>query len=163
VAEKISSGQKLQNRKLFRLLREAKTGDLIIISEISRLGRNLIEIMLVLNKLLNKNINIISIKDNYDLNDGIGSKVLAFAFGLSAEIEKKLIQQRTTEALARLKAEGRILGRPVGVKNKVQGAAVCGDFIIKMIKNGKPKTKIAKKLKIGRSTLYKYIKELGLM
>ena len=74
----------------------------------------------VLNECMNRNIQVWTIKENYRLGSDINSKVLAFAFGLSAEIERNLISQRTREALARKKAEGVILGRPKGSKSKVK-------------------------------------------
>ena len=91
-----------------------KKGDVLICSELSRLGRNLLMIMGILNECMNKDIQVWTIKNNYRLGSDINSKVLAFAFGLSAEIERNLISQRTKEALAREKAEGVILGRPIG-------------------------------------------------
>lgn len=94
-----------------------KKGDILICSELSRLGRNLLMIMGVLNECMNRDIQVWTIKDNYRLGSDINSKVLAFAFGLSAEIERNLISQRTKEALARKKAEGVVLGRPKGSKS----------------------------------------------
>ena len=83
-----------------------KKGDILICSELSRLGRNLLMIMGILNECMNRDIQVWTIKDNYRLGSDISSKVLAFAFGLSAEIERNLISQRTKEALARKRAEG---------------------------------------------------------
>ena len=117
VEETISGMTKVENRKLGKLLRKMKKGDVLICSELSRLGRNLLMIMGVLNECMNRNIQVWTIKDNYRLGSDINSKVLAFAFGLSAEIERNLISQRTKEALARKKAEGVVLGRPKGSKS----------------------------------------------
>lgn len=94
-----------------------KKDDILICSELSRLGRNLLMIMGILNECMNRDIQVWTIKDNYRLGSDINSKVLAFAFGLSAEIERNLISQRTKEALARKKAEGIVLGRPPGRKS----------------------------------------------
>jgi len=117
VEETISGMTKVENRKLGKLLKKMKKGDVLICSELSRLGRNLLMIMGVLNECMNRDIQVWTIKDNYRLGSDISSKVLAFAFGLSAEIERNLISQRTREALARKKAEGVVLGRPKGSKS----------------------------------------------
>ena len=117
VEENISGLTRVENRKLGKLLKRMKKADILICSELSRLGRNLLMIMGVLNECMNRDIQVWTIKDNYRLGSDINSKVLAFAFGLSAEIERNLISQRTKEALARKKAEGVVLGRPKGSKS----------------------------------------------
>ena len=116
--EETISGTKLPEKRLLgSLLAGVKKDDLIICSELSRLGRSLFMIMSILNYLMNTGVRVWTIKDNYRLGDNIQSKVLAFAFGLSAEIERDLISQRIKEALARRKSEGAILGRPLGKKS----------------------------------------------
>lgn len=117
IEETISGSKNVEDRKLGKLLNKMKNDDVLICSELSRLGRNLLMIMGVLNECMNRDIQVWTIKDNYRLGSDISSKVLAFAFGLSAEIERNLISQRTKEALARKKAEGVILGRPKGRKS----------------------------------------------
>jgi len=117
IEETISGSKTPDKRLLGSLLEEVKTGDLIICTELSRLGRSLFMIMSILNQLMLNEVRIWTIKDNYRLGDNIQSKVLAFAFSLSAEIERDLISQRTKEALARKRAEGKILGRPCGRKS----------------------------------------------
>lgn len=117
IEETISGAKSLDDRKLGKLLRKMKKEDVLICSELSRLGRNLLMIMGILNECMNRDIQVWTIKDNYRLGSDINSKVLAFAFGLSAEIERNLISQRTKEALARKRAEGVILGRPIGSKS----------------------------------------------
>lgn len=125
IEETISGTVEPKKRELGKLLSFVKKDDLIICSELSRLGRSLFMIMSVLNILMEKGARVWTIKDNYRLGDDIQSKVLAFAFGLSAEIERNLISQRTKEALALRKNEGKKLGRPVGstsLKSKLDGA-----------------------------------------
>lgn len=117
IEETISGSKNVEERKLGKLLKKMKRDDILICSELSRLGRNLLMIMGLLNECMNRDIKVWTIKDNYRLGNDINSKVLAFAFGLSAEIERNLISQRTKEALARKKAEGVILGRPKGSKS----------------------------------------------
>lgn len=103
IEETISGAKQVEERKLGKLLRKMKKEDILICSELSRLGRNLMMIMGILNECMNRDIQLWTIKDNYRLGSDISSKVLAFAFGLSAEIERNLISQRTKEALARKK------------------------------------------------------------
>lgn len=117
IEETISATKKLEERKFGMLLKKMQKGDQLIVTELSRLGRNLMQIMKILHDCMEKDIMVYTIKERYELGNNINSKVLAFAFGLSAEIERNLISQRTKEALARRKAEGVILGRPKGRKS----------------------------------------------
>jgi len=118
IEETASATKKYQERKLGKLLKILKNDDVLIISELSRLGRNLMEVMSILHDCMEQDIKVYAIKEGYELGNNINSKVLAFAFGLSAEIERNLISQRTKEALARLKSEGKTLGRPKGSLSK---------------------------------------------
>lgn len=137
-----------------------KKDDLIICAELSRLVRNLFMIMEILNICMTKECKVWTIKDNYRLGEDIQSKVLAFAFGLSAEIERNLISQRTKEALARKKAEGVILGRPKGRKNAPDRYKLSGKetLITELLKQGVSKRKVAKICKVDRNTLARYMK-----
>lgn len=117
-------------------------------------------IMEILNICMTKECRVWTIKDNYRLGDDIQSKVLAFAFGLSAEIERNLISQRTKEALARKKAEGVILGRPKGKKSSQEKYKLFGKEVLiqELLKNKVSKRQIAKICKVDRNTLDRYIK-----
>lgn len=160
IEETISSTADLNKRKLGKLIRKIKKDDLIIASELSRLGRNLLQVMGMLNKLLDTDARVWTIKDNYKLGDDISSKVLAFAFGLSAEIERKMISQRTKEALAARRAAGKTLGRPLGAKNKQLKLTGKENVIKILLKKGLSKTKIAKQLHVDRDTLREFIKQI---
>ena len=158
IEETISGVQLPEKRLLGSLLDGAKTGDLIICSELSRLGRNLFMIMSILNDFMLNGVKIWTIKDNYRLGDDIQGKILAFAFSLSAEIERNLISQRTKEALARKKAEGYTLGRPPGSKSarlKLSGR----EAEIRALLDAKAsKSDISRRLGVSRPTLISFIK-----
>ena len=138
---------------------EMEKGDILICAELSRLGRNLFMIMGILNQCMRQEIQVWTIKDNYRLGADISSKVLAFAFGLSAEIERNLISQRTKEALARKKAEGVVLGRPKGRKSSHTKLSGKEEVIRNCLLAGFPKSAIARKLRVHRITLGKFISE----
>ena len=161
IEETISGTKSYNKRALGTLLRRVNKDDLIICTELSRLGRNLFMIMEILNVCMTKECRVWTIKDNYRLGEDIQSKVLAFAFGLSAEIERNLISQRTREALARKKAEGVILGRPKGRKTSQEARKLYGkDTLIReLLKNKTSKRKIAKICRVDRNTLDRYIKD----
>lgn len=157
ITETISGTKDFEKRKLGKTLKKLKPGDVLICSEISRLGRNLLQIMTILNICMRKEAQVWTIKDNYRLGADIQSKVLAFAFSLSAEIERNLISQRTKEALARIKASGRKLGREFGSKNKKHALDGKEDEILKLIKKGVPKTQIAKMMGVSSRTIYNFL------
>lgn len=161
IEETISGTKNYNKRQLGNLLKKVHKDDIIICSELSRLGRNLFMIMEILNICMTKECRVWTIKDNYRLGDDIQSKVLAFAFGLSAEIERNLISQRTKEALARKKAEGVVLGSPKGSKNKRHKLSGKGTIINDLINNGISKTQIAKELQISRNLLCSFLKGMA--
>lgn len=159
IEEKISSSKKLRDRKLGNLLNKLKSGDILITTEISRLGRSLLEVMGILQSCLEKDCQIWTLKENFRLGADIQSKVLAFAFGLSAELSKSLLQARVKESLARLKANGKKLGRPIGAKAKALKLSKNKKRINKLIENGHSKNEIAKVFHVSKSTLYHYLQK----
>ena len=163
IEETISGTKDWSVRRLGKLLKKVGSGDLIICSELSRLGRNLFMIMEILNICMMRGCRVWTIKDNYRLGDDIPSKVLAFAFGLSAEIERNLISQRTKEALARKKAEGVTLGRPTGSVNALERLKLYHkkDYIMSMLDSGKSYRRIASDCHVDRKTLMRFLARLG--
>ena len=162
IEETISSRQELSKRKLGLLINQIQKGDVLISSELSRLGRDLLQIMGILNHCMSIGADIWTIKDNYRLDAGIQGKILAFAFGLTAELERNLISQRTKEALAARRASGMILGRPYGRKSSYLKLTGKEDYICKMLQSGCSKTKLAQKLYVNRETLTNFINSQGL-
>jgi len=159
IEETISGTVAPNKRNLGKLISKTKKGDIIICSELSRLGRNMFMIMSILNILMENGVIIYTVKERYKLGEDLTSKVLAFAFSISAEIERSLISQRTKEALRRKKAEGVKLGRPKGKLNSKYKLTGCEEKIISMLNEGYPKNLIGKQLNVSPSTLYLFLKK----
>lgn len=119
IEETISATKHLSERQLAVLLARLRAGDVLIVTEVSRLGRSLLEVMSILHTVMEIEAKVFTTKEGYELGNTINAKVLAFAFSLSAEIERTMISSRTKEALARKKSEGQRLGRPKGSVAKV--------------------------------------------
>ncbi|MBR5609360.1 MAG: master DNA invertase Mpi family serine-type recombinase [Elusimicrobiaceae bacterium] len=159
IEETISGTKSYSKRELGKLLKIIQRDDLIICAELSRLGRNLFMIMEILNICMDKGCKVWTIKDNYRLGEDIQSKVLAFAFGLSAEIERNLISQRTKEALARLKNDGKQLGRRKGCRNYNLNHKCVNhhNYIMQQLKHHASIPNIARIINISKGTLYRYL------
>ena len=153
VVEVISGTKSPDKRKLGKLMENVQDGDLIICTELSRLGRSLIMIMNVLQHFLENYVSVWTIKDGYKLGDDIQSKVLAFAFGLSAEIERKLISERTKQGLQRAKEKGVRIGRVKGKKNSYYKLSKYDTYIKKQLLKGRSKLSLAKELGVTWKTL----------
>lgn len=153
----ISGTKEPEQRALGLLMQSVVPGDVVIISELSRFGRRLFMLFRILEFLLKRDVRVYSVKDGYTLDNSIQSKVLAFAFGMAAEIERDMIAQRTKEALCRRKDAGIKLGRQLGSKNshhKMDGKC---EYAKELLFTGVSKRKVSKLLNVSPRTLNRYI------
>jgi DNA invertase Pin-like site-specific DNA recombinase len=161
VEEKISGMKSWKKRKLKDLVDSMTAGDIIIVPELSRLGRSLVEVLEVLNVLSGKDVSVYSVKENFQLNGSdMQSKVMRTMLGLFAEIERDLISARTKEGLAAAKEGGQQLGRPKG-----KGRSKLDQFkpeIEALLKNGSTKAFIAKRYSVTQATLFNWLKRVEL-
>ena len=160
VSESVSGTVDVSKRLLGKMKRRMKQGDQIICTELSRLGRNMLMIMGILNLCSSKGIAIHTIKDNFDLSDNINSKIIAFAFALAAEIERNLISQRTKEALAVRRQMGIRLGRPPGASSKKAIFEKNKNEILELLRKGESLSAISREYGIHRNTLRKYLSDI---
>lgn len=160
VEEKVSGIKSWKERKIKNIIDELGEGDRLIVPELSRLGRSMLEIMEIMAVAKEKGIAIYDVKNGWSLNGSIESKVMAMVFSIAAEIERNLISKRTIEGLKAARAKGKLLGRPKGVgKSKLD---VHKDEIIALMKTGSTQVYIAKKYKTSQPNLYNWIKKNGL-
>jgi DNA invertase Pin-like site-specific DNA recombinase len=160
VEEKVSGIKSWKERKIKNIIDELGNDDRLIVPELSRLGRSMLEIMEIMAVAKEKGIAIYDVKNGWSLNGSIESKVMAMVFSIAAEIERNLISKRTIEGLKAARAKGKLLGRPKGVgKSKLD---VHKDEIIALMKTGSTQVYIAKKYKTSQPNLYNWIKKNGL-
>lgn len=157
--EGVSGAKDPSKRNLGKLLKKAGAGDIIVASEISRIGRKLVMILDFIKECTDRNIKIYTVKDRYVLEDTIQSKVLVTVMGLAAEIERDLLRQRTKEGLKRAVLNGVILGRPKGRKSTTVKLTGQEEKIKNCLEAGFSKCAIARKLKVHRITLSKFIQD----
>jgi len=158
ISEKVSGIKSWKNRKLQNVIESMEKGDIMIVPELSRLGRSLVEVLEVLNILKDKEVKVYSVKENFQLNgNDMQSKVMSTMLGLFAEIERDLIQMRVKEGLQAAKAKGKILGRPKGIgKSRLDKHR---EEIIALIKNGSSKPYIAKRYGVSNPALWNWLKK----
>lgn len=159
VQESVSGGIGKEVRSLGGMMDELKAGDTLIVSELSRLSRKMLDIMDIMNTCLKREVVVFCIKEGFELKGDITSKILLFAFGLTAEVEKDLISQRTKEALALRKAKGIVLGRPMGSATQYNKLVKHEREIREMLERKLSKKEIAEKMKVSRPTLYKFLND----
>lgn len=161
--EGVSGGKDPDKRNLGPLLKLLQKDDVIICSEISRLGRDLYMVMDILHHAMNVGCVIYTVKDKFVLGDDIQSKVLAFAFGLSAEIERQMIRQRTKEGLKLKVKQGILLGRPIGTKS-IESSTDLSDRkeeVIQQFNWGVPERRMAQNLGCDRNTITRWLHRWG--
>ena len=157
VEEKASGKKSWKERKIAEIIDDLSENDRLVVPELSRLGRSMLEIMEILSIAKQKGISIYAVKGAWELNGSIQSKVMAMAFSIAAEIERDLISARTKEALKARKAAGVKLGRPKGPgKSKLDPHR---DEIVALLKNGSTKAHVAKKYATTRPNLYNWLRK----
>jgi DNA invertase Pin-like site-specific DNA recombinase len=157
IEETVSGKVSWKKRRIAEVLDQLQPDDALIVSELSRLGRSMLEIMEILSLATEKDVKIYAVKGNWQLDGSLQSKVVAMAFAIAAEIERDLISQRTKEALAARKRDGMILGRPRGIgKSKLD---IYQPEIEALLANGSTLTFIAKRYKTSKSNLQRWIKQ----
>ncbi len=160
VEEKVSGKVSWKKRKIAEILETTQKGDNIIVSELSRLGRSMLECMEILSIATQRGINVYAVKGDWQLNNSIQSKIVAMAFSMASEIERDLISKRTKEALLVKKQNGMKLGRPKGVgKSKLDIYRV---EIEALLKNGSTQKFIAKRYQTTEANLHHFLKQRGL-
>jgi DNA invertase Pin-like site-specific DNA recombinase len=157
IEEKVSGKISWRKRKIAAILDTAQRGDNIIVSELSRLGRSMLECMEILSIATQKGINIYAVKGDWQLTNSIQSKIVAMAFSMASEIERDLISKRTREALLVKKQNGMKLGRPKGIgKSKLDMYRV---EIEALIKNGSTQKFIAQRYHTTEANLHHWMKK----
>ncbi len=161
--EGVSGGKDPDKRNLGPLLKLVGKGDKIVCSEISRLGRDLYMVMDILHFCMEQECIIYTVKDRFVLGDDISSKVLAFAFGLSAEIERQMIRQRTKEGLRLRMKNGVLLGRPIGRCNSVEAQkfGAWKEKVKQMVEWQMSPRQIAKVIGCDRNTVSRLVQRWG--
>lgn len=159
--EETASGRiSWRKRQLGALLADLSVGDNLLVSELSRLGRSMLECMEILSLAMQRGIHVYAVKGNWQLDDSIQSKIVAMAFAMAAEIERDLISQRTKEALAARKRAGKKLGRPAGSgKSKLDKHR---PEIEALLANGSTQKFIAERYGTTEANLSRWLKKHGL-
>jgi len=160
VEETISSRKPLDKRELGRMLRSLTPNSSIIITEVSRLARNLYELAEILQLSIKQNVCVISIKENYVFKNDIQSKIMVYTFGMAAEIERDLISTRTKMSLDKLKQQHIKLGRPIGAKTRCLKLARNQRKINEWMQHGLSQNKVAKRLGVHPTTMCRYLKHI---
>lgn len=142
----ISSKKAQKDRLLDEVFKKLKSGDIFICTELSRLGRNMLEILNLIEKFNSLGIKLIFTNQpelSTNKNEALSSLLLAI-YGYFAQTEREIISQRTKQGLAAARASGKKLGRPKGAKNKNRVLDPFKDEIKKYLDMGLMQTNILK-------------------
>lgn len=146
-----------RDRAIGNILEKAQKGDVIVASEISRLGRSTLQVLEIMEMAAQKGVAVHIAKNNMVLDGSMQSTITATILGLAAQIEREFISARTKEALAKRKNDGFKLGRPKGQADFLKLDSFRDD-ITNYLKKGINKRAIAKLIECSPSTLYKWLK-----
>ena len=146
-----------RDRPLGKIIERAGQGDIVVVSEVSRLARNTLQVLEIGRECITRGVHLHVAKNGIVFDDSMQSKIVATVLGLVAEIERDFISARTKEALAKRKAEGVKLGRPVGAAKKLRLDPLASK-IDEYLKLGMDKRAIAKLLDVAPGTLYNWLK-----
>lgn len=155
VDDGVSGCVKAKDRKLWKIVKEAKQGDYLVTSELSRLGRSTVDVLETCNILSNKGVNVYFVKQAMGLDQSPMGKMMTAILSAFAEMERDLIRQRTIEGLARAKAQGKHLGRPFGATYSKLNI----DEVLELVRAGFNKAEIARLLECTWQTLHRFCKE----
>ena len=157
ISEKISGTKPWKDRKVKQVIDELGDGDRLIVPELSRLGRSMVDIMSCIAAAKEKGILIYDVKNGFELNGRFQGELMAMIFSIAAQIERDLISARTREGLKAARAKGRLLGRPKG-----PGKSKLDEFkpeIIALLNNGSTKAFIARRYKTSVPNLYNFLRK----
>ncbi|TIH19270.1 resolvase [Marinifilum sp. JC120] len=154
----ISSRKSLRDRRIDELMDMLASGDTLIVSELSRLGRSLSQIVTIVDELIERNVTFIAIKQNMILDgkNDMTAKIQIAMFGVLAEIERDLISDRTRSGLARAKANGKTLGRPKSSQSSILDEKK--NEIAEMLEKGISKASVAKVMGVSGPALHYFLK-----
>lgn len=159
----LSGAKEFKDRAIGKMIKKLQSGDTVIASEISRIGRRLVLVLDFIKICTEKGVSFFTVKDRYKIEDTLQSKVILTVMGLCAEIERDLIRQRTKEGLARVRAAGIKLGRHEGIRCRINpNCDKNAKQIVTMINSGISKDMIAREIGVSKATLYRYLVYKGL-
>jgi len=149
----VMSGKSMDRPGLADLLAYARKGDTLAVVRLDRLGRSLAELLVTVEKLHAQGVALLSLEEKIDTSSAAG-ELIFHVFGAIAHFERRLISERTKDGIAAARARGKLPGRQPLDMSKVHAA-------IKLVEASISPTEAARQLGIGRSTIYREMRRLG--